>query len=244
MRIPQIRIIRIFALSLLFSASALITKAQAQEEAHYSTEFVWGLTKATNSGLLGGFVFRYSQLVKGRQFQTFAAELVNIKHPNETREQLPQTGNSILVGKSNYLYDLRLQYGRDFIVFKKAQHKGVQINAIFAGGPSIGIVTPYYVDYNGQNGREKVPYTGNNMNFNNILGPGNLFQGVPDASIAPGLNAKAGLAFEFGAKNDLFVVETGVMYEYFFKEIEILLYQKKYQSYPNAYITISYGSRR
>ncbi len=39
-----------------------------------------------------------------------------------------------------------MQYGRDLILFKKAPQQGVEIKAVFAIGPSIGVVAPYYVE--------------------------------------------------------------------------------------------------
>ena len=40
-----------------------------------------------------------------------------------------------IFGKSNYLYAIRLQYGRDIILFKKAPQQGVEIKLVTAIGP-------------------------------------------------------------------------------------------------------------
>ena len=102
--------------------------------------------------------------------------------------------------KEIYLYSIRGQYGRELILFKKAPQQGIQINAQLAGGPSIGLKTPYYIEVTSGTFRsEKVPYKAGEYNFDQILGTGNLFQGLFESSVTVGLNVKSSLSFEFGA---------------------------------------------
>ncbi|MCG8475765.1 MAG: hypothetical protein MI784_09870 [Cytophagales bacterium] len=226
-------------LFLCFLLQPLEAAAQYENPHEYDTEWLYGLTKASNSGLLGGFVVRNSQLIEKGLFKTYGFELVNIKHPKEVRVQ-GGTGNSFIIEKYNYLYDLRAHYGRDMVLFEKAQQKGVQINALFAGGPSVGLVVPYYVTLAGG---KQVKMEDNPSG--DITGPGTLFRGLGETSFAPGLHAKAALLFEFGVtKKDLFGVEVGAMYEYFFKKVTIINKKKEYSAYPNVYFTVFYGWRK
>ena len=104
------------------------------------SEFTWGINKNTSGGLIGGLVFKKARKLKNEKvLETFGLEIMNVKHPQEVKRNSIQTGNLFIYGKSNYLYALRLQYGRDIILFKKAPHQGVEIKAVFAVGPTIGI---------------------------------------------------------------------------------------------------------
>ena len=119
--------------------------AQEMEADRYDTEFVWGVSKNSAGGLIGGFMARKSRRLSDRMFESVGIELVNIKHPQEVRRN-SITGNFYIYGKSNYLYSIRLQYGREYILFKKAPSQGVEIKAIGSVGPSIGILAPYYIE--------------------------------------------------------------------------------------------------
>ena len=119
--------------------------AQTQDSYDYNTEFIWGINKNSSGGLIGGFVFKKSRKLNDRLLETFGLEIMNVKHSQEVR-QASVVGNYFIFGKSNYLYAFRFQYGRDFILFDKAPQQGVEIRAVTAIGPSIGIVAPYYIE--------------------------------------------------------------------------------------------------
>lgn len=113
--------------------------AQTQDSYEYQSEFTWGITKNTASGLIGGFTFKKAKKLNDRMLVTYGLEVVNVKHPQEVRTTSVQTGNFYVFGKSNYLYAFRFQYGRDVILFKKAPQQGVEIKGVFAVGPSFGL---------------------------------------------------------------------------------------------------------
>ncbi|BDD03040.1 hypothetical protein [Aureibacter tunicatorum] len=241
---------RLLKAALIFVAilvSNIDSKAQETIDYDYSSEFIWGITKATNSGLIGGFVLRYGRAVDDNKYQHFGLELVNIKDPKEVRLSSTQTGKSFIQSKLNYLYNLRLQYGREWVLFHKAQYQGVQVNGILAGGFSMGMVTPYYYEYSEGDGTGSStgPYDISKMS--QVIGPGKLFEGVPDMSIVPGGHIKAALSFEFGAfKSSVFGFEGGFMLEAYTKGIYIMApdVANSRQIYPNAFLTLFYGSRK
>jgi len=136
------RITGVVFLILIGSCSAF---AQPQDSYDYESEFNWGVNKNSSGGLIGGFIFKKAKKLKEGVFQTYGLEIMNVKHPLESRRS-SNSGNFFIFGKTNYLYSLRFQYGRDFIIFTKAPQQGVEIKAVFAAGPSIGIVTPYYIE--------------------------------------------------------------------------------------------------
>ena len=231
----------LIALLLLFVCNQK-SYAQYSGNYEYSTELIWGITKATNSGLIGGFLFKYGKERKEDQFHGGIIEIVNIKHPQEQR-YYSGTGNTYIGGKEHYLYSLRLSYLREYTFFKKAAQQGVQVNGLIAAGPTLGIEAPYYVEVKKGNQTVKEPY--DHTKRQEILGTGNILQGIGESSIVPGLNVKAGVSFEFGSfKSNVVGVEVGFQCDFFTREILLIPTTENYSIFPSAYATLFYGSRR
>ncbi len=217
--------------------------AQDSEDYEYTDEFVWGINKNTRGGLIGGFIFKKSIRLSENQFHTFGLELMNVKHPKETRISNPLNGNSFIWGKQNYLYSVRLQYGREVILFKKASFQGLQIHGILAGGPTIGIVSPYYI----QNSRGiNEPYDPEvHVDFNSILGTGNILQGLGDSEVKFGLNLKPAFSFEFGTfKSNVSGIELGFVIEAFTEDIVLVPNDSNDSLFTSFFVTLFYGRRR
>lgn len=237
-----------FVIILLVTLLSVGAYAQTQDSYEYQSEFIWGINKNTSSGLIGGLVFKKAFKLKNeRVLQTYGLELINIKHPQETRRNA-FNGNFYLFGKTNYLYAIRGQYGRDLILFKKAPQQGVEVKAVFAGGPTIGLLSPYYVEYSnalGGNGFSQfAPYT-RDLKDKQILGPGRIFQGLDESKIVPGLNLKAALNFELGTiKDQVTGFEAGFLLDVYAQKTELMLDAKQYAAYPTLFITLFYGRRK
>ena len=221
--------------------------SQTQDSYDYQSEFVWGINKNTSGGLIGGFTFKKSRKMNDRILETFGLEIMNVKHSQEVRRNSLATGNFFIYGKSNYLYAFRFQYGRDMILFKKAPQQGVEIKAVFAIGPSISLVAPYYVEYSTDAGgvvtirgqyHEGIP-------ADRIWGTGRLFEGIGESSIAIGGNLKAALNFELGdIKSSVTGFEAGFLLDAYTKSIELMPSAKEYSVYPTLFIGLFYGSRK
>ena len=245
-RMQRLGKISIYTFCLVLVVSGL--HAQTQDSYEYSSEFTWGINKNTSGGLIGGLVFKKARKLKNeRVFETFGLEIMNVKHPQEMKRNSIQTGNLFIYGKSNYLYALRLQYGRDIILFKKAPHQGVEIKGVFAIGPTIGVVAPYYVEYFPEGGggfTVRAPYNPS-INFDYIAGTGRLFEGLGDSKITPGANLKAALNFELGTlKSQVTGFEAGFLLDAYIEEVEMMPSSKNYSVFPTLFITLFYGSRK
>ncbi|CAN5400886.1 hypothetical protein BH23BAC1_BH23BAC1_21320 [soil metagenome] len=219
--------------------------AQDTEDYEYTSEFIWGINKNTNSGLIGGLMVKYSKAITPRMFQTFGVEVVNVKHPKEQRYP-SYTGNYFIFGKSNYLYSVRGQYGREWLVFKKAPQQGIQINAILAAGPTIGVVAPYFVEVAVDRGESvNEQYNPNVHDYSQILGTGNILQGIGKSSLNIGGNIKSSIIFEFGTfKNNVTGFEAGFLLEGFPKDVVLIPQAENRNIFTSAFITLFYGSRR
>lgn len=212
------------------------------DEYEYNSEWIWGANKNTNGGFIGGLILRYGRSIGNDFYETFGVELSNVKHPSESR-YFGQSGAGFNYGKSNYLYSIRLQYGREKLLFRKADQQGVQINAGASVGPSIGIVSPYYILVEDGNYQQFDPTKHTNPLA--IFGPGKLFQGLGESNVVPGLNVKGSISFEFGTyRSNVAGVEVGFMGEAFTKEIVIVPTQKNKSVFTSVFFTLFWGTRK
>jgi hypothetical protein len=234
----------LFFVSIILFVSTV--NGQTQDSYEYQSEFIWGINKNTYGGLIGGFVFKKAKKIKERVLETYGLEIMNVKHPQEVRQNSQQTGNFFIYGKSNYLYALRFQYGRDFILFKKAPHQGVEIKAVTAAGPTFGIVAPYYIERSADGGyvtiREQYH---DGISALEIYGPGRLFEGLGESKIKMGANFKAALNFERGTiKSQVTGLEAGILLDVYASKVVIVPSAENYSVFPTLFITLFYGGRK
>lgn len=234
------------AFFLVMSCLSFSGYGQTQDSYDYQSEFIWGINKNTSGGLIGGFVFKKARKLNDRVLETYGLEIMNVKHPQEVKRNSIITGNFFIFGKSNYLYSFRFQYGRDIILYKKAPHQGVEIKAVFAAGPSFGLIAPYYVEYSPDGGfvtfRDQYSES---ISPDQIWGTGRLFEGLGQSKLTFGGNIKAALNFELGSiKSAVTGFEAGFLYDAYVKEVELIPTAKKYAAYPTLFITLFYGSRK
>jgi len=231
----------------LSTTIALAQKNRSNEEDFiYKSEFVTGINFNTNGGLIGGFSFKYAKAITPKMYQSFAIEFVNIKHPKERKLQSPATGSVFVPGKQNYLYAVRPQYGREFVLFKKAREQGIQVNFITAIGPSIGVVAPYLIE---------VPVGGNtkieqfdpekHTNFQDILGTGSFMESLVKSNFQIGGSLKLATSFEFGTfSTNVTGFEAGIMLDLYPKEIVIIPFTENRNLYSSIYLTFFFGVRK
>jgi len=223
---------------------------QATDSYDYNSEFTWGINKNSSGGIIGGFTFKKARRLNDWMLESFGLEIMNVKHPQEVRRSSHSTGNYFIYGKSNYLYAIRFQYGRDFILFRKASQQGVEVKAVFAAGPSFGILAPYYIERSVDASlfstkHEQYDPTNPEHAFNNILGTGNLFEGITDSKIQLGGNFKAALNFELGTlKSQVTGFEVGFMMDAYFNKIILMPTAVSKIAFPIIFFTLFYGSRK
>jgi hypothetical protein len=242
-----------FLLTLALAASATAQNRREEEsssenERPYRVQTVYGLNLNSNAGLLGGGMIRHSRAIGERMYHSFSLEVVNIKHPREQRTQSVITGESYVPGKANYLMIVRPQYGRELVLFRRSPEQGVQINFIGAVGPSLGIVTPYLIDYDLQNRNvlSGVQYNpAIHTDFTRIQRAGRFGQGLGQSRLQFGACVKAALSFEFGSfKNNITGLETGVQADFLTQPVIMMPLAENRSTYISFFVNLFYGSRR
>tara|TARA_B100000809_G_C15023260_1_gene489225 strand:+ start:420 stop:974 length:555 start_codon:yes stop_codon:yes gene_type:complete len=178
-------------------------------------------------------------------------ELVNVKNHKEQKVASISTNNTFILGKVNYLYSLRTQIGKEYLLFGKYPEEGIRLSAIFMGGITWGIVKPYYIEYEyassvGYPDYRIVAYDPKEHDPSRILGKGGFFHGFDKLNLNMGLNAKSSLNFEFG-KGDLLEtvsgVEIGLNIEYFPKAVQVVAVKNNPNIYTSLFLIFYLGTR-
>lgn len=240
-----------FLIGLLLIGNQVLAQKEVpaeEDEFFYDTELTYGINFNTNGGVIGGVAGKYAIRINEKWFHHIGLQLLNVKNPKEERLTNTTTNQSFIPLKMNYLLVLRPQYGREYILFKKGPEDGVHLNAIFAAGPSFGLVKPYYILYSTTNANDalSVPYDPalHRKNLNNIYGAGSFFDGFNTMKVKLGLSLKAALSFEFGSVNSNVIgVELGTIVETFGQKIPIMDVAPNRATYTSGYITLYYGSK-
>lgn len=215
----------------------------------YTTEFSYGINFNTNAGTIGGLTLKYARLYRPKLFVTIGLEVVHVKHDKEQRYRNARSSDAYILGKVNYFFPIRPQIGFDYVLFKKAPDEGIQINAVGAIGPSIGIQKPYFIFYDFGNDDVRLePFSpSRHRDLSRIMGSGGYLQGFDQAEIIGGGHIKAGLSFEFGKLNeDVVGMELGFTYEAFYKDPIIMASEFDFnrKQFTAAYLTLYYGRKR
>ncbi|SET92370.1 hypothetical protein [Hymenobacter actinosclerus] len=228
----------------------------SSDQPSYRKEFTYGLNFNTRGGLIGGASVRSTHLLTQDWSRFWSIEVVEIKHPKEVKE--PSANGSFVLGKSNYFYSVRPSVGLQRVVFRKAPDAGVQVNASLSGGPSIGLLMPYYISYlysdpnsaSAVDVREEQYDPAIHTQLDRIYDRAPLFKGIGDTKPIIGAHVRGALNFEFGRYRDAVTgVEVGALVEAYSKTPVIIrnrLTDDKSindQFLPSVYLTVYLGSR-
>ncbi len=243
---------------LIFCAGELY--AQQIVMVSYEREKLVGANFHTNAGLIGGIMAQLSQKAGKNAYRLIGLEVVHIKHGQEVKVTSFNTGNTFILGKQNYLFSVRPYYGRQWLLFPPAREEGVQVGANLSGGLSLGIVKPYYVEFDHSRAGdfsqvEREPFDpAKHSNANRIMGSGGFFRGFGESGIAPGLHCRGSLSFYFGNYGKrVSGLEAGGLVEAFFKNgsggiepnrVVLIPYTRNPWLYTSLFLNIFLGWRK
>ncbi|HTN07904.1 hypothetical protein [Agriterribacter sp.] len=187
----------------------------------------------------------------------FQVEFNEKKHRKEQKDNRQTNagnfiffGNPFVYGKRNIFYQLKLAAGQQILVGGKSNKNGVSVYGIGAGGLSLGLLRPYYVEVQDQlNENRYVKYDSPDsllfLTSGSIIGGAGLAKGWNEMKLAPGLHAKTALRFDYNRFNTIIsAIEGGINVEYYFKEIEQMAYNPSRKFFVNAYISFLFGKRK
>lgn len=225
---------------------AKLMKMEEEGEIIFNKQSIFGLKLSTDGY---GLSYEWGKFKSNRVATIFQIELNEKKHPKEKRTSY-QVGtfnvNSVIYGKTNNLYQLRLGIGQQRIIGGKGNKNGVAVMATYAGGLSAGFVKPYYVDVVTKT-EERIRSTYPTIIDSQYveIGASGFTVGWGEVKIRPGAHAKAGLRFDFGRFNEtITAVEVGISADFYAQKISQMAYNKEKQFFFNGYVTLLLGRRK
>ncbi len=233
-------------LFLIFSIGVLSVQAQDYaEESDYKSEFYGGLNMNTNGGVLSGLTLKASWRYKPRKYHAIYLEIVNVKNPKEVRVVANANNNTYIYKKTNYLFPVRLLYGREFVLFKKSKDEGIHLNGNVALGPSFGIVKPYLLLYGPSSEKAKPTQYYDKMNLDSIYGGAGILSGFDQAKLVMGLTGRVSAILEFGSSRNITGLELGFLVEAYTQKIELTpeTEARSKSVFTSAFAVIYFGRR-
>ena len=208
-----------------------------------NSELTFGAIVHSRSGFIGGLQTKYVKKNVGKWSTVMSAELVNIRHTKELRIPTQYSGTFVL-GKTNYLFVLRPQYGIDRLLFAKDPDDGVKVSLQGVVGPSLAVVKPYMIEkLNNDETTSKVQYT-EDVDLTTIIGNAGWYRGFGQSKFTGGLNAKMSLNFEYSTiKKKVSAIELGFLYEQLASQVELNPFVNPESSFFIAFVTLSFGKK-
>jgi len=183
----------------------------------------------------------------------FEFELNEKKSPKEHRISATSDGfnyTSVVPYKLNNLYEFKMAVGQQHLIGGKGNKNGVAVTALYAGGITLGLLKPYYLDIQnqitGQTSRKTFDQVVTDTTTGDaITGASGFTVGWGHLSLKPALNAKQAMRFDYGRLNQsVTAIEVGLTEEFFFSKIPQVYLVPQKQFFFNAYVSILFGSRK
>ncbi len=205
----------------------------------YDRETVFDLRLLSDGYELGVNIGRLKTYYRTEFFHFGIGEL---KHHREFKNRdgivgggtsIGRNSRSYVYGKQNNFYALRAGYGVKRYYSEKARKKGLAIGVSYEGGPTLGLLKPYFLEINranmdGQNGPSIERFNGDNANFflntDRIFGAAPAINGFSEIKVRPGVHLTGALHFDWGAFDQYVkAIEVGIAADIFFQNVPILI---------------------
>lgn len=213
----------------------------------YRTGYLYGAQLHTSG--YGGY-YRKSWRQTGFSNKIVAFDLISVKHPKEFRisPHSVQQARNYIFGKINSVAFVRPSIGWDKVIFDKEIERGVRVSYNFLFGPTLGLVKPVFLlieneipSLNATVVRASYDVFANEK----IIGRSNFIRGISETSTRIGMHLKYSLTFEFSKDDEsIKALETGIVFDGFLREIEILTNTYNNQFFLNLYISYHLGKRQ
>lgn len=189
----------------------------------------------------------------------FSFEIGERKHHKEEKVSkvisgTPFLGSSLIYGKQNNFYFLKLGFGQSYLLGGKGNRNGVAVSALYNGGLSVGFLKPYYLDVvdNFSSEQKSIRYLGDGSHNDSLFldpyaiqGGSGVFKGFDKMKVKPGLYLKGALRFDYGRYNEVVsAVETGFNIEYYVSDMPIMVNNPANKSFLNVFVALEFGKRK
>jgi len=222
-----------------------LMKREEEGEIIFNKQSAFGI-KLNTDGY--GLSYEVARFKSARVATVFQFEINEKKHKKEKRTSLLNgfNFNSVIFGKLNNFYQVKLGVGQQRIIGGKGNKNGVGVMAVYAGGFTLGLQKPYFVDVIDQS-QQRYRKT-----YPTITDSGYIEQGASGFTVGwdkvqpkYGLHAKGALRFDYGRFNEtVSAIEVGLTGEYYFRKVAQMAYNPEKNFFFNAYISLLLGRRK
>ena len=225
-----------------------LMKMEEEGELVFRKQSIFGF-KAVTDGY--GISYEIGKFRSNRNAFLIQFELNERKNKKETKVSGDFNGfqfNSFVPGKENNFFQFKVGAGSQRIIGGKGNKNGVAVALVYAGGLSLGLLKPYYVDVqssgpNGQRFRSTYP-TIYDSGYHE-LGASGFTVGWGEVKLKPGVHAKTALRFDYGRFNEtVTALEVGMNAEYYPQEIQQIYGSAPQHFFFDAYLTLLLGRRK
>jgi hypothetical protein len=237
-----------FLLTLIVLSNSILAYAQDTEDMpkiFYKNEKTIGVQLNTNGWGLG---YRYGDRINYFEKHNYEVDLSIIKHPKEIKSSSTFiSSESYVFGKLNYVFDLRVAYGKQNEMFSKRDPGSVAIRYFYSIGPSVAIQKPIYYEIlyplnDSIYGVREEKFNADIHTSGQINGKTSFFDGFDEISLVPGAFFKAGVNFEFSQSETLIhALEAGVMIQAYLSSLEIMDVDDNQQFYFTLFVSYRFG---
>ena len=234
-----------------FLLSILTLNAYCQElsddipKIFYRNEKTLGLQLNTNGWGIG---YRYGDRVNYFEKRNYEIDLSIIKHAKEIKSSSTfLASESFVFGKLNYVFDLRIGYGKQNEMFSKRDPGSLAIRYFYSVGPSLALLKPIYYEIlypvnDSTYGIRKEKFNPDIHTSGDISGKSSFFDGFDEIKLVPGAYLKAGVNFEFSQSETLIhALEAGVMVQAYLNDLEIMAVEDNQQFYFTLFVSYRFG---
>lgn len=234
--------------------NTILKQEEEEGEIVFHTHSIFGI-KLNTDGY--GISYEKGKYISPRKTKLWQFEL---NEKLSTKEEKTTTGfdifgnvSSAKYGKANNFYQFKVGYGQQYTIGGKANKNGVAVTAIYAGGLSLGLMKPYFVDVERESNRERlrIKFTDTVPSGDRyfIKGASGFTVGWDELKLSPGVHAKTALRFDYGRFNEMVTaIEAGVNAEYYASKILQMGigndFKIERQFFFNAYVTLEFGKRK
>ena len=224
-----------------------LLRHEEEGEIVFNKQSVFGIKLATDGY---GITYELGKFKSPRKSTLFQLEISEKKHKKEKKLAASIDNqfqiNSVVFGKTNNFYQLKLGVAQQQIIGGKGNKNGVAVSAIYGGGLSVGFLKPYYVDVedsSNNRSRQRYPEIVDKNYFE--LGAAGFTVGWDAVKIRPGAYVKAAMRFDYGRLNEtVTAVEVGLGAEFYSTKMSQIIYSKDKQLFFNAYVSLLLGRRK
>lgn len=227
----------------------------------YNKELAFNIRLHTNGFSMGADFGRLKTYYLTRTFHVELGELKNHKEYRTNLDRSSATGRisrSFIYGKQNNFFVLRAGMGQKRYFSEKAKYKGVAVGISYKGGPSLGVLKPYYLELlstenNSSPFVSTKPVKYSQEVHDDFLDPWNIFgssswaKGFDEIKLVPGLHGQFAIHFDWGAFDEyLKAVEAGIMLDVYFRKVPIMVETVNVENRPfflNLFINLQLGKR-